>query len=76
MSRSLSRLRRGLLGIAFAGSMGLGVTQAFANSDKVNDAGTCPRTGEDYPSGLCGFRCANPYAYCSAEGYCICPPTP
>jgi hypothetical protein len=30
MSRSLSCLRRGLLGIAFAGSLGFGVKQAFA----------------------------------------------
>ena len=30
MSRSLSYLRRGLLGIALAGSLGFGATQAFA----------------------------------------------
>ena len=30
MSRSLSYLRRGLLGIAFVGSMGFGVSQALA----------------------------------------------
>lgn len=30
MSRSLSHLRRGFLGIAFAGSLGFGATQVFA----------------------------------------------
>ena len=32
MSRSLSYLRRGLLGIAFVGSLGFGASQAFAES--------------------------------------------
>ncbi len=32
MSRSLSYLRRGLLGIAFVGSLGFGASQAFADS--------------------------------------------
>ena len=35
MSRSLSYLRRGLLGIAFVGSLSFGVTQALATPPKV-----------------------------------------
>lgn len=41
MSRSLSYLRRGLLGLAFLGSLGFGVTQAFAKPERVS-APSCP----------------------------------
>lgn len=44
MSRSLSYLRRGLLGIALVGSLGFGATQAFAEpkGEPVAAMGTCP----------------------------------
>ncbi len=41
MSRSLSYLRRGLLGIAFVGSMGFGVKQALAEDVWQGTGETC-----------------------------------
>jgi len=63
MSRSLSYLRRGLLGIAFMGSLGFGVTQAFANPVEAR-FGSC-RIGMIYepPSGGCP-ECP------SGDGFC------
>ena len=41
MSRSLSYLRRGLLGIALMGSLGFGATQALAAPPRVPQARFC-----------------------------------
>ncbi|MBV9772602.1 MAG: hypothetical protein JO040_01545, partial [Gemmatimonadetes bacterium] len=63
MSRSLSNLRRGLLGIAFAGAMGFGVTQAFATSTRIASPAVCQATGYNYvPSTGCPG--------CLFGGYC------
>lgn len=56
MSRSLSYLRRGLLGIAFVGSLGFGVAQAFAG----------PATA---PSSR--LHCTPMECYAQCEGLCI-----
>ena len=71
MSRSLSYLRRGLLGITFVGSLGFGATQAFARSDDGPSVKFCPATGEDYPYSICSQGCDG-RGYCSADGYCVC----
>jgi hypothetical protein len=72
MSRSLSYLRRGLLGIAFAGSLGFGATQAFARSGGGPIIKYCPATGEDYPYSPCASGCDIGRGYCTAEGRCVC----
>lgn len=41
MSRSLSYLRRGLLGIAFVGSLGFGATQVLASSPVSRHSDSC-----------------------------------
>lgn len=48
MSRSLSYLRRGLLGIAFVGSLGYGATQALAAPPQVPVARFCEAWCNDY----------------------------
>lgn len=71
MSRSLSYLRRGFLGIAFAGAMGFGVTQAFASTDQARRL-SCPALGYDYEYTECAYSCPNHIGYCSAGGLCRC----
>ena len=73
MSRSLSYLRRGLLGIAVVGSLGFGATQAFANPDPGVDIGSCPWLPFPFASECdeeCGFSSFD-YGICS-EGRCRC----
>ncbi len=78
MSRSLSYLRRGLLGIAFVGSMGFGVTQAWGSPNPLErgpiTVATCEDLGYDYPDAFCNFGYCGSQGggYCSAGGYCRC----
>jgi hypothetical protein len=71
MSRSLSNLRRGLLGIAFVGSLGFGVTQAFA-SPKRADVKYCAPYGAPYYSDYCGAGCFGNIGYCAEDAQCRC----
>lgn len=78
MSRSLSLLRRGLLGVAFVGSLGLGATQAFGSPDQARIS-SCPATGDDYAYAYCNYslKCGpTGGGYCSAQGQCKCGPLP
>ncbi len=71
MSRSLSYLRRGLLGIAFVGSLGFGATQAFG-STSFGVPGTVCYGPED--EGWCWWNCAfqgEGGGYCYG-GFCEC----
>ena len=74
MSRSLPHLRRALLGIAVAGSLGFGATQAFAGP-----AGALamrlpwcdPTDTSGYYDGVCTRACQRQgyaYGYCQQEG--------
>ncbi len=73
MSRSLSYLRRGLLGIAFVGSLGFGATQAFGSPNR-EPAVYCEATGYDYPSAYCQsmLGCQWGGGYCTFWGICEC----
>ncbi len=76
MSRSLLYLRRGLLGIAFVGSLGFGVTQAFATPQPGSArSGSCPWSPNGpYFYGPCDDYCRGQNAewgYCDS-GSCIC----
>jgi hypothetical protein len=55
MSRSLSYLRRGLLGIAFVGSLGFGATTALAETGTTKRMPTIcmPETGYCWCMGDC-----------------------
>jgi hypothetical protein len=55
MSRSFTRLRRGLLGIAFVGSVGFGATTAFAETGTTERAPTfcMPESGWCWCMGDC-----------------------
>ncbi len=59
MSRSLSYLRRGLLGIAVAGSLGFGATAAVAKPE-MDGPGLCPIGTTRCPNGYC----AGPHERC------------
>lgn len=76
MSRSLTYLRRGLLGLAVTGSLGFGATQAFARPDQA--MGNCPNEGYDYYYEPCKSGCPRPWlgAYCSTGGWCVCGDVP
>lgn len=71
MSRSLSYLRGGFLGLAVVGALGFGASQAFGSPDQAR-VGTCPAMGYDYAYGPCGFGCPNGRGYCSESGICRC----
>ena len=72
MSRSLSYLRRGLLGIAFVGSLGFGATQALASPEQSARSGSCERTGFAYLPYGCP-ECPSGYGYCDGYGTdCVC----
>ena len=71
MSRSLSYLRRGLLGFVFVGSLGFGATQAFALPEPA-PLTSCDVTWSPYiPEHGCP-ECAVG-GYCSGASYdCTC----
>jgi len=70
MSRSLSRLRRGLLGIAFVGSLGFGASQALAASTPTTHPYACDASWQQW----CRDQCGSEYAQCHWYGayYCEC----
>ncbi len=55
MSRSLSHLRRGLLGMAFIGSLGFGATAAVAKPELRDPfpLPSCPKGTTPCPNGSC-----------------------
>ncbi|MEW5929994.1 MAG: hypothetical protein AB1941_21270 [Gemmatimonadota bacterium] len=53
MKRSLSHLRRGLLGAAFVGSLGFGATVAVAKPETSNPFPSCPKGMSMCPDGTC-----------------------
>lgn len=73
MSRSMDYLRRALLGIALALSLGFGATQALAAPGSPAREGTCEINGQaHFPREGCPY-CPNGSGYC--DGYnedCIC----
>lgn len=74
MSRSFSFLRRGLLGIAVAGAMGFGATQALASPQTGPGPGDpyCPSDDAPYYSAYCARGCAEGVGYCAVNGRCVC----
>lgn len=63
MSRSLTYLRRGILGITFTGAMAFGAAQAFATPDQALQSGSCRITYRKYiPLEGC--------SECPQGGYC------
>ncbi len=73
MIRSLSFVRRGLLGIAVAGTLAFGTTQALASPQAGSAPPACPIDPEGpYYSGPCGQGCPDGIGYCTMKGYCEC----
>jgi hypothetical protein len=66
MSRSVSYLRRGLLGIAFLGSLGFGATQALASPEQAHEVVCQTGDGPYIPSG----GPYDPCAHCPNGGFC------
>jgi len=75
MSRSLSYLRQGFLGLAFLGTLGFGVTQAFASQSPSRTARACPARDYEYVTATCNAYCNGP-GYCATNGFCACGPLP
>lgn len=73
MSRSLSNLRRVLLGAATAGSLAFGATQALASPEqaRVKYCGAS-QDGSPYYSKYCGSGCIGGHGYCNEVGICKC----
>lgn len=63
MSRSLLYLRRGLLGIAFVGSLGFGATQAVATPSRA-ESGSCLTIPIEEVYAVCGLGCPQNRGYC------------
>lgn len=73
MHGSATYLRRGLLGLAFAGSLGFGATQALATPGPTTAAmAACPAMGYDYYYAPCANACTRRQGYCSYNGICRC----
>ncbi|WP_420127699.1 hypothetical protein [Longimicrobium sp.] len=71
--QSSMMLRRGLLGLMVAGSLGFGATQALATPSQASTAAaTCPSKGYDYYYASCAYACPGRQGYCSAGGICRC----
>ena len=73
MSRSLSNLRRGLLGIAFLGSLGFGATQAFADPSPQARRAYCS-SGAEIRACLNSCQSQGMLANCDPDFGCICEP--
>ena len=75
MSRSLSYLRRGLLGAGLVGSLGFGASQALATPRETSSTdGTCVY-GDPGARSYCRSWCqANYYrdGTCTTHGFCAC----
>lgn len=68
-----SAVRAGLFGLAIAGSLGFGATQATGTpSTAATAAVSCPVKGYDYFYASCANRCPGRQGYCSAYGVCQC----
>jgi len=65
-------LRRSLLGLAFAGSLGFGATQALATPAESTAMAACPAMGYDYYYAPCANACPLRQGYCSEAGLCRC----
>ena len=66
-------LRRGLLGLTLAGSLGFGATQALATpAPYAPIAEACPDEGYDYYYAPCAYACPRRQGYCAAGGICRC----
>jgi len=75
MSRSLSFLRRGFLGIVFVGSLGFGASQAYGSTEWSQTLpGTCPDMEVAYRYPPCAEFCGGYAGYCAEGGYCYCRP--
>ncbi|HEY0017375.1 MAG TPA: hypothetical protein VGC13_13780 [Longimicrobium sp.] len=73
MHGSTTYLRRGLLGLVFAGSLGFGATQALATPGQPAAAmAACPDMGYDYYYASCANACPRRQGYCAAGGICRC----
>lgn len=71
MDRTLFSLRRGLLGLAFVGSLGFGATQALA-SPQMASSGSCEATGYMYIPNDCP-ECNGSGGYCDGVNTdCVC----
>ncbi|HEX2205903.1 MAG TPA: hypothetical protein VHG91_21490 [Longimicrobium sp.] len=71
MTRSLTYLRRGLLGLGVAASLGFGAAQALATPQDEARGRTCPARGYDYAYASCRFGC-DVGGYCRSDGTCQC----
>jgi hypothetical protein len=71
MDITLRHLRRGLLGIAFVGSLGFGATQALASPDPSRIR-YCTDLGTDYYTSYCAYGCPGNRGYCQMGGRCVC----
>ena len=72
MTRSLLHLRNALLGLAVAGALGFGATQATAAPGQADALRSCPSKPYDYPYASCGIGCPGGQGYCAAGGICRC----
>lgn len=72
MKSPMTYLRRGLLGLAFAGTMGFGATQALATPAQAAAMGNCPVEGYDYYYYPCAYSCPYQQGYCTTRGWCAC----
>jgi hypothetical protein len=73
MNGSTTYLRRGLLGLAFAGSLGFGASQALASpAQATGTMAKCPIQGYDYYYAPCANACPGHQGYCSEAGLCRC----
>lgn len=70
--QSSMMLRRGLLGLMVAGSLGFGATQALATPSQAAAVRSCPDRGYEYYYAGCGFGCPGGKGYCAAGGICRC----
>ncbi|MET0400372.1 MAG: hypothetical protein ABW277_26515 [Longimicrobiaceae bacterium] len=75
MRLSFSYLRRGILGLAFAGSLGFGAAQAVASEGSRPLPRTCPPRSYEYVTPDCNAYCNGP-GFCATNGYCQCGPLP
>jgi hypothetical protein len=72
MTRSLLHLRNALLGLAVAGALGFGTSQAVAAPEQAAAVRYCPDQGVDYYYAPCGYSCPGGRGYCAEGGICRC----
>jgi hypothetical protein len=77
MNLSFTSLRRVLSGIVFVGTLGFGVTQAFASPARLATYPSCERTGgvQYIPYNHCPECAPGEWGYCDGYGTsCVCVP--